>query len=437
MTSLGTAEVQPLDLSDVERRALDTIDPDEIRSELVTLIGIPSVGGSDAECEIQHVLARRLDECGLEVDLWQADLDSLRSDRAFPGEEVERSEAWGLVATSGPGVPALVLQGHVDVVPPGDLDRWRGDPYVARVADTRVQGRGACDMKAGLVANLAAVRAVQRVGLPSARPIGLHFAIGEEDGGLGAFATLRRGHVADACIITEPTSGGIVTAAGGALTFEIRVGGVASHGSTAYAGRSALHHFVPLLTALGDLERRRNESVDPLMAGLPVAYPISVGRVRCGDWASSVPDLLVAEGRLGVALDEDPAQARAALEEAIRVTARGNTWLRHHPPTVSWTGGQYASGRLVDGASLLGLLGSSLDAVGATTPRQPRGVPYGSDLRLYSGEGVPTLHYGPGDAQVAHSPREEVDLREVVQVAQTLTVALLRAAGGVDGPVAS
>ncbi|MFC7485951.1 ArgE/DapE family deacylase [Knoellia sp. CPCC 206453] len=425
-----TAAIQPVDLSDAERRALDTIDLDEIRSELVSLIGIPSVSGSDAECEIQHALARRLDECGLDVDLWQADLGALRADPDFPGEEVERSEAWGLVASSGPGVPALVLQGHVDVVPPGDLAKWSGDPYAARFAGTRVHGRGACDMKAGLVANLAAVRAVQRVGLPTSRPIGLHFAVGEEDGGLGAFATVRRGHLADACIITEPTSGGIVTAAGGALTFEIRVGGVATHGSTAYAGRSALNHFVPFLKALGDLERRRNETVDPLMTGLPVAYPISIGRVRCGDWASSVPDLLVAEGRLGVALDEDPAEARAALEEAIQLTARGDEWLRHHPPTVSWTGGQYASGRLVNGAPLLGLLGGALDSVGATTPRQPRGVPYGSDLRLYSGAGVPTLHYGPGSAQVAHSPREEVDLREVVQVAQTLTVALLRAASG-------
>ncbi|WP_353951494.1 ArgE/DapE family deacylase [Knoellia sp. S7-12] len=430
MAIQDTAAIRTTDLSDVERRALDTIDPDEIRSELVTLIGMPSVSGSDAECEIQHVLARRLDECGLEVDLWRADLDTLRADPAFPGEEVDRSEAWGLVATSGPGVPSLVLQGHVDVVPSGDLDKWRGDPYVPRFDGARVLGRGACDMKAGLVANLAAVRAAQRVGLPTARPIGLHFAIGEEDGGLGAFATLRRGHLAEACIITEPTSGGIVTAAGGALTFEIRVGGVATHGSTAYAGRSALHHFVPFLEALGDLERRRNETVDPLMGGLPVAYPISIGRVRCGDWASSVPDLLVAEGRLGVALDEDPAEARAALEEAIQLTAQSDEWLRHHPPTVSWTGGQYASGRLVEGESLLGLLGGALDSVGAMTPRQPRGVPYGSDLRLYSGAGVPTLHYGPGNAQVAHSPREEVDLREVVQVAETLTVALLRAASG-------
>ena len=78
-------------------------------------------------------------------------------------------------------------------------------------------------MKAGLVANLAAIRAVRAAGIRLERPAALHFVVGEEDGGLGAFATLDRGHHADACVITEPTSGTLVTATAGALTFELTV----------------------------------------------------------------------------------------------------------------------------------------------------------------------------------------------------------------------
>ena len=80
---------------------------------------------------------------------------------------------------------------------------------------------------------------------------------------------------------------------------------------------SAVEKMLPVLDELRRLEARRNETVDPLMQRWPVAYPLSIGTVHAGDWASTVPDLLIAEGRLGVALGETPAQARADLEGAL------------------------------------------------------------------------------------------------------------------------
>jgi acetylornithine deacetylase len=413
-----------------EVRALEAIDEAAVVAELQGLVAIPSVSGSDAESDIQHVLAERLRAADLDVDLWALDLPRLQAHPDFPGCEVERSEAWGLVAGTGDGVPALALQAHVDVVPPGSLRAWPTDPFRAQVTAGSVRGRGTCDMKAGLVANLAAIRAVRAAGIRLERPAALHFVVGEEDGGLGAFATLDRGHLADACVITEPTSGTLVTANAGALTFELTVVGAATHASTAYAGESALRHFVPLLAAIEELERRRNRHADSLMGEYPVAYPISVGKVVAGDWASTVPDLLVAEGRVGVCLDEDPADARAALEEAVLEAATRVPWLRRHPPSIRWTGGQFASGRLVDGAPLLGLLEEAVGAVDPLRTLEPRGVPYGSDLRLYAHAGIPTLHYGPGDVRVAHSPHEQVPIDEIVTVARVLTLALIRACEG-------
>lgn len=420
------------DLADAELRALAFVDERELVRDLVELVEIPSVSGSDAESDIQHRLAKQLRQLDLDLDLWQLDLPELRADPRFPGWEVERTESWGLVA--GPGTtadpPALVLQGHVDVVPAGDPARWSSAPFVPRLSGGRVHGRGTVDMKAGVVAMLAAARAVRSGGVRLERTYALHLVVGEEDGGLGAFATLRRGHRGEACVIAEPTSGTVTTANGGALTFEISVAGAATHASTRYAGVSAFEAFLPVNAALAALEARRNQRVDPLMQEYPVAYPLSVGRVRCGDWASSVPDLLVAEGRLGVALDEDPADARAELEHAVATAAGSDPWLRDHPPTVSWSGGQFASGRYAgDHGRLLATVNAAHADVTTGPPPRERGAPYGSDLRLYADAGIPTLHYGPGDVRLAHGPDESVEVTELVTVTEALVLALLRTCG--------
>ncbi|GHH80277.1 acetylornithine deacetylase [Streptomyces sulfonofaciens] len=418
-------------LSTAEAAALDAIDEEDIARQLLELLAIPSVTGSPAESDLQHLLARRLQRLGLDVDLWSMDLPALRADPGFPGTEAPREEAWGLVATTPPSGdgPTMILQGHVDVVPSGDTARWVGDPFVPRVVGDTVHARGACDMKAGLVAELAALAAVRACGVRLRGRVAAHFVVGEEDGGLGAFGTLRRGHTGDACVIAEPTAGALVTANAGALTFRIEVPGKAAHASTRDEGVSAIDGYVAIHAALARLEARRNVDADPLLAHHPVPYSVSVGTLRSGDWASSVPDLLVAEGRLGVRLDEDPALARAELERCVALACAGDPWLRRHPAAVTWPGGQFASGRLPAGHPLRDLLrGAHQDVTGgAETPE--RGAPYGSDLRLYAGAGVPTLQFGPGDVRVAHSPSEKVSVTETVRVARTLVLAVLRGVG--------
>jgi acetylornithine deacetylase len=389
-------------------------------------------------------VADRLQSLGCEVDHWQVDLPALTADPEFPGMEAPRDEAWGTVgvlrggAGGGAGddtVPVLAFQGHTDVVPPGDLRQWQGDPFVPRVEGDVMFGRGACDMKAGVVANLVAIEALVRSEVPLPGPIAVHAVGGEEDGGLGAFATLRRGHTARACVITEPTSETAIVATGGALTFTLTVEGAATHGSTRYEGVSALDVFVPVYRALQDLERERNADVSPLMAEYPIAYPLMVGRVDAGDWSSTVPDRLTAEGRYGVQLGEDVAVARAAFEERVAEASAADPWLRDRPVRVAWSGGQFASGRYAgagaDGSHddhwLLPTLQDAVaDVTGGVRPRR-RGAPYGSDLRLYNAAGIPSIHYGPGEVRYAHSAIEQVRLSEIGATARALVLTALRA----------
>ena len=419
------------DLTAPEQRVLDAVDESELVATLVELVRVPSVTGTDAESELQHTMARWFEEAGLEVDLWPLDLDELRADPDFPGTEAPRLEGHGLVGTGpGEGEPGLVLQGHVDVVPAGDLAAWpASDPYSARIVDGVLHGRGACDMKAGVAASLAVARALQRSGVRLERRLALHSVVSEEDGGLGAFATLRRGHAGEVAVIPEPTSGRLVTANAGALTFRIDVRGRAAHGSTRLEGVSAIEAFWPVAGALRDLERRRNTEVDPLFLDTRLPYAISVGTVRAGDWASSVPDLLTAEGRMGVRLDEDPAEARAALEAAVADASARDPWLRENPPTVTWAGGQFASGRMPRGHGLVDEVAGAVESLTGTRPGEGA-APYGSDLRLYVGQGgIPTLQYGPGDVRLAHAPRESVPLREVTHVARALALVAARRLG--------
>ncbi|MEU2522866.1 ArgE/DapE family deacylase [Streptomyces pseudogriseolus] len=418
-------------LTDEESAALAAVDEAGTARTLMELISVPSVTGSPAESELQHQLAGRLEWLGLDVDLWSMDLPALRAEPDFPGTEAPREEAWGLVGTTPDGGdgPTLILQGHVDVVPPGDLAAWDGDPFVPRVAGDLVHGRGACDMKAGLAAHLAALTAIRTAGIRLRGRVAVHFVVGEEDGGLGAFGTLRRGHTGDACVIAEPTAGTLITANAGALTFRLSVPGKAAHGSTRDKGVSAVDAYLPLHRALAALETERNRDPDPLLAEYPVPYGLSVGTLRAGDWASSVPDLLVAEGRFGVRLGEDPADARAALERCVAEASAADPWLRDHPATVTWPGGQFASGMLPEGHPLADTVGAAhADATGGSAPRR-RGATYGSDLRHYTGAGIPALQYGPGDIAVAHSERERVSVREVVEAARTLVLTVLRTVG--------
>jgi acetylornithine deacetylase len=418
-------------LSRSEERALAAIDREAVVSQLMELLAVPSVSGSEAECDVQHLLAKELQTLDLDVDLWAMDVDGLAATEGFPGSEAERTEAWGLVGTrSGESaVPALVLQGHVDVVPPGDLTRWSAAPFEPTVRGDAIHARGACDMKAGVVANLAAARAIRDSGVALPGGLALHLVIGEEDGGLGAFGTLRRGHTGDACVITEPTSGTLITGVAGALTFTLEVPGAATHAATPYAGSSAIDSYVRLHAAMHELQTERNRIVDPLMREYPVAYPLVIGRLQAGDWASSVPDRLVAEGRLGLRIDEDPESAREELASWIAVVSEADPFLRDHPPVLTWSGGQFAGGRLPAGHPLGDVVARAhADVTNGPTPRE-RGAPYGSDLRLYQGSGIPTLHYGPGDVRLAHSPEEAVEIDEVLRVVEALVLATVRLAG--------
>ncbi len=264
-------------------RVLDSVDELErlLVAAVADVVQRPSVSGTDGENEAQAHMATLFADGGLDVDHWQIDLDAVTSHPDFPGMEVERREAWGLVGRlpgTGDG-PTLMLNGHIDVVPIGDPDAWPSAPFSGEIRDGRMFGRGACDMKAGLIAAHVAVQAVRRSGVRLGGDVLVASVQGEEDGGLGTFATLQRGWRADACVIPEPTDLDIIPANSGALTFRLRVHGRATHAARRTEGVNAIEAFWPVWQALRDLEQRRHEVIHPLMTRWALAHPLSIGTV--------------------------------------------------------------------------------------------------------------------------------------------------------------
>jgi acetylornithine deacetylase len=278
-------------------------------------------------------------------------------------------------------------------------------------------------MKGGVAAILGAVRAIHEAGDLARLDGQLIVALvpSEEDGGQGTLAAIRAGAVGDMAIITEPSGLDVVIAHAGAITFRLIVPGRAAHASRRREGISALDKLWVLARALEADEAARNDAeTDPLMTALGLPYPTILGIVHGGEWASTVLDQVVADGRYGVRLGQSPAEAEAELRQCIAAACLADDFLRDHPATVEITGGRFGSARVPANHPLpAGLAG----AIEAEIGRRPEllGEPYGADMRLFVNEGAtPCVIFGPGRVEVAHAADEYVPLDEVEACARVL-----------------
>jgi acetylornithine deacetylase len=279
-------------------------------------------------------------------------------------------------------------------------------------------------MKGGLVTALTALRLLQNSGMHPGGDVWIQFVIGEETGGIGTLSTILNGYTADAAILLEPTELHLCPVGAGAASFRLHVQGLAAHGSMRKQGVSAIEKFAVIHRALLQLESDRNQAFHhPLFKGT-LAAPISVGTIKAGDWPSSVPDSLVAEGRYGVLPGEEIRAARRKLETTVREIAAEDPWMRDHPPLVEWFEGQFEPAETPLDSGFIPMLQQSHQTI-TGSPLKMHGVPYGSDLRFFTNYSkIPAVLYGPGSVDQAHAANEFITLDDVF-IASRITAAMI------------
>jgi succinyl-diaminopimelate desuccinylase len=212
------------------------------------LVRIPTVNPpGDAYADAARAIGDRLARGGFAVSLLPAE--------GRPEHTVThpRHNVLGVLEGQGPG-PCLHLNGHFDVVPPGN--GWSVDPFAGVVRDGRLYGRGACDMKAGIAAAVYAAEGLRRAGVRLRGRLEISGTVDEESGGFAGVAWLcERGFIAkartDYVIIPEPFGvDRICIGHRGVWWFEVTTLGRTAHGSMPFLGVSAIDQMAAVLEAV-------------------------------------------------------------------------------------------------------------------------------------------------------------------------------------------
>lgn len=394
---------------------------DELVALVADLVRRPSPLGREAEA--QAYVAAHLRDSGLAVEAWDLD-DALRTapeggDSGVPF--AGRPNVAGLRRGAGGG-RSLILNGHIDVVSPEPVAAWTHGPWGAAIVDGRMYGRGAFDMKSGVALNLFLPRLLRDLGLTLRGDLIVQSAIEEECTGVGSLDLSRR-YRADAALVTEPEGGRFTWAHLGVLWFRVAVTGKAAHAMVAQRGVNAIVKTVPIIAALQDLERRLNEDIHPVWAGVEHPINLNIGVIRGGDWPSTVPGTCEIHCRLGFFPGRTPREMHALIEAAVGAAARADDWLRDHPPTVTYDGFQ-SSGSIVSlDEPAVRLLGAWHRRV-TGAPMQPVVGTSINDMRYFNFAGIPAGCYGAAGGN-GHAADEWLDLTSLVPTAKVLGAFLL------------
>ena len=364
------------------------------------LIRLQSVNPPGHEAETADYVGHLMSQMGMEVQVCQL--------------EPDRANVIGRIKGIGDG-PKLMLNGHLDVVPSGELDQWRHPPFEPHVEGGRLFGRGSCDMKGGVSAILAAVKSIVENKIQLKGDLLVTFVADEESLGKGVNDIIERGYSADMAVIGEPTRLRVVTAHKGLIWVEVTTFGKSAHASTVKSNDrgntvNAIYEMCKAISAtenyLAVLEQVRHKLV-----GNPT---ISVGTISGGTKPNVVPDNCRAMIERRMMPSERSDQVIQEIRKLFDSIAMSDKNFKYDLRIVNIRDGAEIS----EDEKIVKFCRNSVKEVTGIDPGITGFIATSDMATLVNRAKIPTVLLGPGDLTQAHAPNEFVSINELVLAAR-------------------
>lgn len=309
----------------------------------------------------------------------------------------------------------ILLDAHQDTVP---VDGMTIEPFHPVVREGRLYGRGACDVKGGMAAMLAAFSRLAREPSSKAANVIMSCTCDEEFTATGARSLAQHWSAPagrdsllavppDVCVVAEPTELNIIVAHRGAIRWKLRTTGRACHSSRPKEGVNAIYKMAQVLSCL----ERYAEELPSMAPTHPLcgSATISVGRIEGGVSVNVVPDQCTIEIDRRVIPGEDPQQVIPHVTTYLR--ERLDVDFEMFP---SWLDGATLSDH--NNGHWADRLMRHITAV--VGPREEQGAWYGTNASRFAVTGVPAIVFGPGSIAQAHTKDEWIDIEQLDQAAE-------------------
>ena len=359
-----------------------SVSEEEAGTLLADLISYDSQNPPGREGPCAEFIVEWLTDAGIDAELVH---------EPFP----DRPQVLATIGDESPDAEHLVLNGHIDVVPPGDHERWSVDPFEGVVDSDvgRVYGRGASDMKSGVAAGMLAAREIAKEGIDGT--LTLTFAVGEETAEPGT-KTLVEDLDADYGIVLEPTELEVHTAGKGLAWYVTTISGDAAHASRPHLGNNAVDGLLSLEGTLSEYRKRIAERTHPLL-GTSLCTPTMVeGGTKENVLAEQVELRFDRRFLPSESLDDLDAEM-TALFDSLRKDGFNVTVERTRT---------YEAAEIPTDSPIAETVRSHASAV-ADVPTAPAGKEAATDQRnLVNDANIPAIIWGPGTPAQSHTVDE-------------------------------
>lgn len=394
------------DSAGLRRWIEDQLDLDRAIELVQGAIRIPSLSGH--EREVGGYFAEQLERRGLMVEVQDVAADSVNVIGRLQGDD--------------PG-PRLMFQGHIDTVP----DYGYAEAFSGTVRGGKILGRGACDMKGPLAAVVEAADLVRKLGVPLRGELIVACTADEESQKTGIVRLLDSGLTADMAVSVEPTDMRIALSQKGCTSVRVTTFGEAGHGSRPEGKANAIRRMASIIAAL--------DGMAPQISNLPGIGPVrstnNVGVISGGRMFMVVPDRcdIWIDHRMlpGVSQEEAlqqfrefiaPIAEREGFEAEVALDRQDWTWPRLIERGLKGT-------MISPDEPVVRSLSTAVCQVLGTEPTYCMQDAWCETDFLANDAGIPTVNFGPGKMELAHSASEHIEIAQLSEAIQIYALMML------------